>query len=308
VIRALDRRLVVVTGKGGVGKTTVAAAIGIAAARAGKRTAICEVAEQERITRSFGRAPAGFTETEVAPGLFAFSVNPEEAKEEWLRRQLHSGALSSLLGSSRIFQYVTAAAPGLAELVTIGKVWEIAQLERRTRGALPYDLTIVDAPATGGGMAMLGAPRTYGDIAKVGPVSRHAFAIDAFIRDPASTAVIAVALPEEMPVNETIDLESRLDDELGIALSHVFVNGVLPRRFSAADVRAIEALDGASPAAREALSAAVAAAQRTRSQQSQVARLRRGARAPVSTLPFVLRPELEREDLDALAREIERKP
>ena len=298
----------VVTGKGGVGKTTVAAAIGIAAARAGKRTAICEVARQERITRMFGHAPAGFAETEVAPGLFAFSVNPEKAKDEWLRRQLHSGALSSLLGGSRVFQYVTSAAPGLAELVTIGKVWEIAQLERRTRGARAYDLTIIDAPATGNGLAMLAAPRTYADIAKVGPVSRHALVIDGFVRDPASTAVIAVALPEEMPVNETIDLESRLDAELGIALSHVFVNGVLPRRFSAADVRALETVDGASPAAREALGAALSAASRSRSQQSQVSRLRRGATAPVSTLPFVLRPELEREDLEALAREIERKP
>ena len=296
-----------VTGKGGVGKTTVAAAMGMAAARAGKRTAICEVAEQERITRIFGHAPAGFAETEVAPGLFAFSVSPERAKEEWLRRQLHSGALTSLLGNSRVFQNITAAAPGLAELVTVGKVWEIAQLERRTRGASPYDLTIVDAPATGGGLAMLAAPRTYADIAKVGPVSRHALAIDAFIRDAASTAVIAVALPEEMPVNETVDLERRLGDELGIALSHIFVNGVLPRRFSAADVRAIEAVDGASPAARETLSAALSAALRARAQQSQLARLRRAARAAVGTLPFVLRPELEREDLETLSREIERR-
>jgi len=307
VIAALDRRLIVVTGKGGVGKTTVAVALGLAAARAGKRTAICEVAEQERITGIFGHPPAGFRETEVSPGLFAFSVDPEQAKAEWLRRQLRSGALTSLLGGSRVFQYLTAAAPGLAELVTIGKVWELAQLERRTSGALPYDLTIVDAPATGGGLAMLRAPRTYADIAKVGPVSRHALAIDAFISDPSSTAVVAVALPEEMPVNETLELETRLGEELGIPLSHVLVNGVLPRRFGGADVRAVESVAGGSPPAREALAAALGAAERARSQRSQVARLRRGMEAPVSTLPFMLTPELVLEDLEALSHEIERK-
>ncbi|MGH3993117.1 MAG: ArsA-related P-loop ATPase, partial [Pseudonocardiaceae bacterium] len=288
--------------------TTVAAAIGLAAARAGKRTAICEVAEQERITQIFGRPAAGFREVEVAPRLHAFSINPEDAKEEWLRRQLRSGALTGLLGSSRVFQYLTAAAPGLAELVTIGKVWELAQLERRTAGAHPYDLTIVDAPATGNGIALLRAPRTYAGIAKVGPIRKHALAIDSFISDPSSTAVIAVAIPEEMPVNETIDLERKLRDELSIELSHVLVNGLLPGRFSAKEARAIEAVDGAgSPAAREALTAALSAELRERSQRSQLARLRRGTEAPVSTLPFLLRPELELEDLETLSHEIERK-
>ena len=170
----LDKRLVYVTGKGGVGKTTVAAALGLAAARAGKRTVICEVAEQERITQAFGQPPAGFNETEVAAGLHAFSINPEEAKEEWLGTSCARAPWPACSGSSRIFQYLTAAAPGLAEVVTMGKVWELAQLERRTARAAPYDLVIVDAPATGHGLALLRAPRTYADIAKVGPIQNHA--------------------------------------------------------------------------------------------------------------------------------------
>ena len=304
----LDKRLVVITGKGGVGKTTVAAAMGLAAARAGKRTVICEVAEQERITQTFGRPAAGFTETEVAPRLHAFSINPENAKEEWLRRQLRSGTLTGLLGSSRVYQYLTAAAPGLTELVTIGKVWELAQLERRTPGASPYDLTIVDAPATGNGMALLRAPRTYAQIAKVGPIRRHAEAIDAYVSDPASTAVVAVALPEEMPVNETVDLERRLSEELGRELTHVLVNGLLPGRLSAADLKAIESVNGSgSPAAREALSAALAGEARARAQRAQVARLRRRTAAPVATLPFVMSPDLGVDDLGSLSKEIERK-
>ena len=304
----LGARLLVVTGKGGVGKTTVAAAIGLAAARAGKRTVVCEVAEQERITALFGHPPAGARETTLAPGLHAFSVNPEDAKGEWLRHQLHTGALAGMLGHSRIFQYVTAAAPGLTEVLTMGKVWELAQLERRTPGAAPYDLAILDAPATGGGLALLRAPRTYAAIAKVGPVGRHAGTIDAFISDRSSTAVVAVALPEEMPVNETVDLEARLRDDLGIELARTFVNGMLPERLSGKDVEAIEARDGAgSPAAREALEAALAGRARARAQRSQLARLRRATGAPVATLPFLLTPELERDDVERLSRELERK-
>ena len=304
----LGVRLVVVTGKGGVGKTTVAAALGLAAARAGRRTVLCEVARQERVTGIFGLPPAGFHETAVAPGLHAVSIDPDAAKEEWLRHQLHSGTLAGLLSHSRIFQYLTAAAPGLREVLTIGKVWELAQLQRRTPGAAPYDLAIVDAPATGSGLALLRAPRTYADIAKVGPIAHHAGAIDAFLRDPAATAVVAVALPEEMPVNETIELEARLRDTLGVELARVFVNGLLPERLSSSEAKAIEAIDGAgSPAAREALAAALSARVRARAQRAQLARLRRGLRAPASTLPFLLAPDLGRDEVEQLSLELERR-
>jgi anion-transporting ArsA/GET3 family ATPase len=305
----LGKRLVVVAGKGGVGKTTVAAALGLAAARAGKRTMVCEVAQQERITQAFGKGPAGFNETEVAENLHTFSINPDDAKQEWLKHQLHSGALAGLLGSSRIFQYLTAAAPGLAEIVTIGKVWELAQLNRRTPRAAPYDLVILDAPATGHGLALMRAPRTYASVAKVGPIHNHAKHIERFITDPATTAIVAVALPEEMPVNETIELEDRVREELGMELARVFVNGVLAERFSSKDAEAIASVNGSGPsaAARAALATALAAHERTREQRSQVRRLKRGVDAPVATLPFLLTPELGPEDLETLSAEVARK-
>ena len=303
-----DRRLVYVTGKGGVGKTTVAAALGLAAARAGKRTLVCEVAEQERITTAFGHEPAGFSEVEVAEDLSAFSINPEDAKEEWLRHQLRSGRLASMLSSSRIFQYLTAAAPGLAEVVTMGKIWELAQLERRAKSSRPYDLVIVDAPATGNGLALLRAPRTFADIAKVGPIRNHAETIHQFTVDPRQSAVMAVALAEEMPVNETIDLEKRLQEQMGLKLSHVVVNGVLSERFSGAEAETMAAANGdAGPAAREALEAALTGHERAKSQRSQVGRLKRDAEAPVATLPFLPTPELDMAGLEELSRELERR-
>jgi anion-transporting ArsA/GET3 family ATPase len=303
----LDKRLVVVTGKGGVGKTTVAAALGLLAARSGKRTVVCEVAEQERLAALFGIGAVGHGERELAPRLHAVSVQPARAKEEWLRHQLKSATLAGVLGGSRVFQYLTAAAPGLSELVTIGKVWDLAQLERRTAGSV-FDLAIVDAPSTGHGVAMLRAPHTYANVARVGPINRQAQIIDSFLRDPGSTAVLVVALPEEMPVSETIEVERRLGDELAMTVQRVVVNGMYPRRFSAEEAKRLRSLDGrGSSSASAALRAALAEHERARGQRSQLHRLRRHINAPVATLPYLFEPELARSHLERLADELERR-
>jgi anion-transporting ArsA/GET3 family ATPase len=303
----LDRRLVMVTGKGGTGKTTLSAALGLLAVRRGKRAVICEVARQERLATMFGREELGHREQELRPGLFGISIDPERAKEEWLRHQLHSSALAGLLGHSRLFHYLTAAAPGLTELVTMGMVWDLAQLERRLGGA-SFDLAIVDAPATGHGVALLRAPRTYANIARVGPIHRQALRIHDFVRDRAVTGVLAVALPEEMPVNETIELGERLRAEMGMTIDAIVVNAVYPERFTNAEAERLESLDGAgSPAARAALRAALSEHRRARAQRSELARLRRAVDAPVATLPYLFEPDIGPEDLEQLSRELERK-
>src|SRR3954470_4881164 len=211
----LDRRLVVVTGKGGVGRTTVAAALGLAAARAGKRVMVAEVAQQERMSRAFRREGVGYSETELADDFWAMSVDPQHALDEYLGQQV-GGTLGNLLFHNRIFEYFVAAAPGVRELTRIGKVWELAQLERRDRRASPYDLVMLDAPASDHRLAMPQAPRTFGDIAHVGPVRRRDDIIDAFLRDPKRTGLVSVALAQEMPVNETIEFREKLEREMGM--------------------------------------------------------------------------------------------
>jgi anion-transporting ArsA/GET3 family ATPase len=301
----MDKRLVVVTGKGGVGKTTVAAALGLVAARQGRRTVVCEVAQQERLAGLFGARDVGHGEVELAPGLFSVSVQPERAMHEWLRHQLKSGALAGLLGHSRLFGYLTAAAPGVTELVTVGKVWDLAQVERRTGGS-PFDLVIMDAPATGHALALLRAPRTYANIARVGPIARQAASIDAFLRDSSATGVLSVALPEEMPVNETVDLEQRLAGDLGMDVDQVVANGVLPARFTAADVRRLRSLDGqGTKAAQAAVTSALVEHRRAAGQQEQLERLRAEARAPVTTLPYLFEPEPRRRELELLSDRLE---
>ena len=300
-----DKRLVVVTGKGGVGKTTVAAALGLLAARQGRRTVVCEVAQQERLAALFGARDVGHGELELAPGLFSVSVQPERAMHEWLRHQLKSGALAGLLGHSRLFGYLTAAAPGVTELVTVGKVWDLAQVERRTGGS-PFDLVIMDAPATGHALALLRAPRTYANIARVGPIARQAGSIDRFLRDSSATGVLSVALPEEMPVNETVDLEQRLADDLGMEVGQVVANGVLPARFTAADVRQLRSLDGqGTKAAQAAVTSALVEHERAAAQQEQLERLRAEVRAPVTTLPYLFEPEPRRRELELLSDRLE---
>ena len=289
----LDKRLVFVTGKGGAGKTTVAVALGLAAARRGKRVVLCEVAGEAR-------------PSELVPELTTIEVDPEEAKREWLRYQLKSRTLAGVLGGSNLFQYLTAAAPGLDELVTMGKVWDLAQLEPRTTGSA-FDLAIVDAPATGHGLAMLRAPGTYANIARVGPVGRHAERIDAFIRNPGQTGVLAVALPEEMPVNETVEFERALERELGMALDAILVNAVHPIRFRTPDIERLRNATSDTHVTQAALNAALSEHTRARGEHGQVRRLRRAATAPVTTLPRIFEPELGRVEIDRLSVELERK-
>jgi anion-transporting ArsA/GET3 family ATPase len=303
----LEKRLIVVTGKGGVGKTTVAVALGLACARAGKRTMVAEVAQQERVSRVFRREGLGYSEAELSDNLFGMSINPERALKEYLGQQV-GGALGSVLFNNRIFEYFAAAAPGVRELATVGKVWELAQPQRRDSRTRPYDVVIMDAPASGSGLALLRSPRTFGDIARVGPIRRRADMIHDFLTDPARTALVAVALPQEMPVNETLEFRGKLKREMGMRTQAVVVNSLLPERFSAEEAERIEAVNGdhGSDEVAAALRAALSEQRRARSQRSQLRRLKKDVPDAV-TLPYLFEPELRLPEFERLSAELERK-
>jgi anion-transporting ArsA/GET3 family ATPase len=301
----LDKRLVIVTGKGGVGKTTVAVALGLRAAAEGKRTIVCEVASQENASRILDHTTVGFHEVQVADNLWSISIDPDESMREYVLLQLKVRAMRDMLFRSRIFNYLAAATPGLKELVTIGKIWELAQLDRKVKSGHKYDLVIVDAPATGHGVGFLETPRTFAAIARVGPIHSQAQRLDSFLTDHDKTGTAIVALPEEMPVNESAALEKTLRDEVGVAVDRVYLNGLYPERFSKPEAaRLAELAEGENGTARAAARAALSEFGRARSQRAQLARLRRRVKAPVRTLPFLFEPELGTEAARRLARRL----
>jgi anion-transporting ArsA/GET3 family ATPase len=303
-----DKRLVFVTGKGGVGKSTVAIALGMAAARRGLRTIVAELSGQARAAETFGVAPPSGEEARLdGGGLHAISVDMEQALEEYLHER--AGRVGGLLAASRAFHTFAAATPGMRELLSIGKVWELSDARRRVPGTRPYDLVIVDAPATGHALAALRAPATFAEIARVGPIASQGRTIDATLRDPAQTAVVAVALPEEMPVTETLVLRRGLRDALGLELAAVVANACLPERLGPRQARtAREALAAArTPLMRAALRGALSEHARASAQREQLARLAEGlgGAQPLVELPYLFAPALDPAALAPLDERLE---
>lgn len=231
----LERRLVVVTGKGGVGKTAVACALAEAARRAGKRVLLVETALHEAVASRFERAPRplGHAGRALAPGLHALRIDPHEALAEYVRLQVGLGALTDRILKTDVFGQLLEAAPGWRELIVLGKIWH---LEQRTdpAGRPLWDLLVVDAPATGHGLTFLDVPRVVAQAVRAGPLARHAGWVEALVHDPVRTLLLPVTLPEELPVRETIELVTRARGEIRIAVDRIVVNQMPSDRATAA--------------------------------------------------------------------------
>jgi anion-transporting ArsA/GET3 family ATPase len=303
----LERQLLTITGKGGVGKTTIAAALGLLAAQRGLRTLVVEVGDQRRLGELFGLTPAGEAgmEIELQERLWSISIDPDRALLEWL--QALGGRVSGrILASSSTFQYFAAAAPGAKELVSMVKIWELTRGERRRGRASAYDLVMLDAPATGHALGMLHSPQTFGAIARVGPIHAQAQRVDELLRDPARTGYLAVTHATEMAMSETLELQDDLRRQLGRALDAVVVNGVLPRRFTNEELRRIDTLTASDDIRRSAAVAARAVHDRAGFQHNQLARLRRRDVEALS-VPFVFSAELDLPAIGQIAEHLGRK-
>jgi anion-transporting ArsA/GET3 family ATPase len=321
----LDCELVVVTGKGGVGKTTIAAALGLLAARRGLRTIIVEVGDQARLPGLFdhaARLPGA--ETKLQERLASISIDPDRALLEWL--QALGGRVSGrLLASSGTFQYFAAAAPGAKELVSMVKIWELTQGRRWQRRAAGYDLVVLDAPATGNALGMLGSPQTFGAIARVGPIAGQTQRVRELLQTPERSGYLAVAMASEMAVSEALELQDGLRRQLGRTLDAVIVNALLPQRFTSAELERITRVSAEGPAGgvataaggppqtegerallRSAARAAQTAHDRARFQHNQVARLRR-RNFDVVAVPFMWGAAMDLPAVERVAEQLGRR-
>jgi anion-transporting ArsA/GET3 family ATPase len=232
----LDRRLVVVTGKGGTGKSTMSAAIAVAAARRGKKVLVCEVVAKERVAALFGKPPSGPAIRQLLPNLYSVHVRPREAMREYALMILKYETLYKLAFENAAARYFLAAAPSLAEIVMLGKVWWHATQETE-RGRPRWDLVVLDAPATGHGLTFLLVPEVFLRLVSEGPLARDMRSMMSLLADPAKCSVCVVTLPEEMPANEAIELDRALREHRFPA-GPLFLNEVYASRFTAAEVAA----------------------------------------------------------------------
>jgi anion-transporting ArsA/GET3 family ATPase len=233
----LDHKLLFVTGKGGVGKTTIAASLALLAAEHGKRTLVAEVDAKGNLADFFEIGPTAFKEREVSPNLFAMTMDTEKSLREYLSLQLKIPILARIGPLARTFDFVANAAPGVKEILTVGKfLWEVREGN--------YDLVVVDAAATGHITGQLAAPQAIRELVHVGLVRDQTGWMLDILGDPAQTGAVIVAAPEEMPVNEALELVDRLATETVVHLAAVVANRVLPELFGRGEEEVFDHLDG----------------------------------------------------------------
>jgi anion-transporting ArsA/GET3 family ATPase len=252
----IERKLHFVTGKGGVGKTTVAAALGLELARRGRRTLVVEMDSVGRVPALLGVTVSDRRAVEVDGRLWAQSIDGRTALEEYLGLIVPVKRVLAGVFQSRIYQYFVAAAPGLKELMTIGKVWYEATREEHGKPA--WDAIVVDAPATGHGMQYLQMPQAARDTFGAGLVQREAARVVALLQNPTVTAVHVVTLAEEMPVTETLEACATLTGALALPVGAIIVNRLVERGFTSAAIRRLRDAALSERSATGALLASVA--------------------------------------------------
>jgi anion-transporting ArsA/GET3 family ATPase len=297
-------RVLIVAGKGGVGKTTVTAALARMAAKAGKSALIVEVEGKSGIGNVFGHGDLlTYEEVRLAGAgvagegtVRARTLTPDDALLEYLEEH-GMKRISKRLASSGALDVVSTAVPGIKDILVLGKV---KQLER---AAGPDDLIVLDAPAAGHAVTFLTSAQGLLDAARVGPIRTQAQDVVDLLSDPARSQVILVTLPEETPVNEVVETAYKLEDRVGIKLGPLVVNGVYPR---------LEGLDGALPAGAAVtdeqraalLEAAAFRGSRQDLQAEQLRRLDEALPLPQLRLPFLFTPEVGPDELERLADEL----
>ena len=293
-------RVIILAGKGGVGKTTTAAALAVAAARAGRQVLLVELEGKSGLASMFNHA-AIEEEREVYPGLRVLPLAPDEALIEYL--ETHGlGKMSKRLVNTGALDIVATAVPGMKEILVLGKVKAL----QKARAA---DVIIIDGPAAGHAVTFLLSPKGLLDAVRVGPILTQAIEVSEMLDDPDRAQVMLVTLPEETPVNETVETAQAFTERVGLTLGPLVVNGIYPDRpldgmTTAEEIRKAAASAGVAVPDGEVDRLAQAArflTRRRRLQEEQLARLDERLDLPRVVLPFLFSADIGPEELEVLA-------
>ena len=254
----LAPKVLIVSGKGGVGKTTVAAALALVAARRSRKVCIAEVDRKGALPRLLGGGMLGYDPKELLPGIWGLNIAPDKALEEYLEVQYHMRRISRVLTHSHFIDYVTTAAPGLKDILVLGKVWYLEQGRPAGGTRHNFDTIALDAPAAGHMRTFLAAPAGLSDAVRVGPIRRQSDWILGMLTDPIRARIHLVTLAEEMPVAETLETAHTIRSELRMHQGVTFVNAVYPDLFARSEERIMR--DFAANESPEGLLGAAAAA------------------------------------------------
>ena len=320
----LAPKILIVSGKGGVGKTTVAAALALTAARQGRLVCVAEVDRKGTLPQLFGGAELTYEPREMAPGVWGMNIIPEAALAEYLEVQYHMKRISKALTSSHFVDYITTAAPGLKDILVLGKIWYLEQGRAGGPDQPLFDTIIVDAPAAGHMLTFLQAPAGLSDAVRVGPIKRQSEWLVDMLTDPKRSRVHLVTLPEERPVSETLETSEALEGRLGMSMGPIFANAVYSELLTAeeekllqsvledgrADELAVPAKDVGLQLDEEDLEALAGYARfleaRRDIQEEHLEELRMGVEEPILELPFLFSAGLALPDIETLADVIER--
>ncbi len=226
-----DRRLLFVVGKGGSGKTTISAAIGLAAGRMGQKVLLVETGEADAVGHVFQRETLPHVPEKISPGMWGARIHPKSVLEEYIHVHIGFKFISNAITRASLFEHLADATPGLKDVMTLGQIW---RFEKETAGYddYRYDMIIVDAPATGHGLSLLRQPRTLIDMLRLGPIANQTRAVQALLKDREKTGIALVTLPEELPVNEAVEFMKQADEELQMPVDTMIINKVYDDLFT----------------------------------------------------------------------------
>jgi anion-transporting ArsA/GET3 family ATPase len=297
-----DKRLIVVLGKGGVGRTTIAAALAAHLSARGKRTLLYQANAKERLGTLLGGPPAGEEIKQFRENLWVVNTNPNAALHEYGLMVLRMEAVYKMVFENRVSRALVRAIPGLDDYSLLGKLW--FHTTETVRGQWRFDTIVFDAPATGHAVTLLSIPQAILAAVPEGPLTRDAVKVRALVEDPARTAAIVVTLAEEMPVNESIELTARLKRECGLGVSGLIVNQVYPDHFPSGSpaARILERLKPAADVAEPVAVRARTSRARRALNERYLTNLRETLPLPTTIVPKIFVPQLGPKEIADVAR------